>query len=129
VFWRSRENHARIKGKNAEVRTGFEPAYNGFAIRRECTSGVVHRWIHVVCGTDIYASEAPKYANARRSDDSLTIPKGPSTPSWADVVRHVSRELETAILAGRLDDAMRWRRALGLLLDVAGRVFDKGAKS
>jgi hypothetical protein len=112
-----------------EVRTGFEPAYNGFAIRRECTSGVVIRWIHVVCGSDDYAAEALKYANAGRSDDSLTIRKGPSTPSWADVVRYVSRELEAAVLEGRLDDAMRWRRALGLLLDVAGRVLDKGAKS
>jgi hypothetical protein len=92
-------------------------------------SGVVRRWIDVVCGSDNYATEALKYANARRSDDSQTIPKGPSTPSWADVVRHISRELEAAVLAGRLDDAMRWRRALGLLLDVAGRVIDEGAKS
>jgi hypothetical protein len=91
--------------------------------------GVVIRWIHVVCGGDNYAAEALKYAKARRSDDSLTIPKGITTPSWADVVRYVSRELEAAVLAGRLDDAMRWRRALGLLVDVAGRVLDKGAKS
>ena len=45
------------------------------------------------------------------------------------MVGRVSAELQAAAVAGRLGDATRWRQALGLLVDVAGRALDGRAES
>ena len=81
------------------------------------------------CDGDTHVCEALKYANARRSDESLTIADCLAAPTWASVVSHVSAELQAAALAGRLGDAQRWRQALGLLVDSAGCVLDGRVES
>jgi hypothetical protein len=102
--------------------TVYESAREAFIA--EFTAGFTH-----VCDSDKYVCSALKYANAHRSDESLTIADCLASPSWASVVGRVSAELQAAAVAGRLGDATRWRQALGLLVDVAGRALDGRAES
>jgi hypothetical protein len=111
-----------------EVRTGFEPAFDGFAIRAHEMDPLESRGFSDPKCEAAPATMTPKCAEARETDESRTKPGDPR----AALVGALADGMRAALAAGDMEAARIAHETIGRLLgapsELLGGVVDLAAE-